>query len=33
MELDMPEFLLTPRGNLPLTLIKALRIPPGLRVE
>jgi hypothetical protein len=33
MELDMPEFLLTLRGNLPRTLIKPLRIPPGLRVE
>jgi hypothetical protein len=33
MKLDMPEFLLTPRGDLPLGLIKPLRIPPGLRVE
>jgi hypothetical protein len=33
MELDMPEFLLTPRGDLPLALIKPLRIPSGLRVE
>jgi len=33
MELDMAEFLLTPRGDLPLTLIKPLRIPPDLHVE
>jgi hypothetical protein len=33
MELDMPEFLLTPCRDLPLGLIKPLRIPLGLRVE
>jgi hypothetical protein len=33
MELDMPEFLLRPRRDLPHRLIKALRIPPGLRME
>jgi len=33
MELDMPDFLIRPRRDLPHRLIKALRIPPGLRVE
>src|SRR5262249_6197923 len=33
MELDMPDFLITPRGDLPRGLIKPLRIPPGLRAE
>jgi hypothetical protein len=33
MELDMPDFLITPRGDLPHRLIKALRVPPRLRVE
>jgi hypothetical protein len=33
MELNMAGFLLTPGGDLPLGLIKALRIPPGLRLE
>jgi hypothetical protein len=33
MEQHMPEFLLTPRGDLPLGLIKPLRIPPGLCME
>jgi hypothetical protein len=33
MELNMPNFLITPRGDLPLGLIKPLRIPPGLRAE
>jgi hypothetical protein len=33
MQLHMPDFLLTPRGDLPHRLIKALRNPPRLRVE
>ena len=33
MELDMADFLITPRGALPHRLIKALRISPRLRVE
>jgi hypothetical protein len=33
MEVDMPDFLITPRGDLPHGLIKPLRIPPGLRAE
>src|SRR5262249_2114844 len=33
MQVNMPNFLIAPRGDLPDWLIKALRIPPGLRVE
>ena len=33
MELNMAGFLITPRRDVPLTLIKPLRIPPGLHVE
>jgi len=33
MELDMSDFLIRPRRDLPYGLIKALRIPPRLRVE
>jgi hypothetical protein len=29
----MADFLITPRDDLPRRLIKALRIPPRLRVE
>ena len=32
-ELDMPDFLIMPRGALPHRLIKALRVPPRLCVE
>jgi hypothetical protein len=33
MELDMPDFLIAPRHDLPHRLIKALRVPPRLRVQ
>ena len=33
MKLDMPAFLITPRGDLPRGLIKLLCILPGLRVQ
>ena len=33
MELDMSDFLITPRRHVPHGLIKPLRIPPGLRVQ
>ena len=33
MQVDMPHFLIAPRIDLPQGLIKALRIPPGLRVQ
>jgi hypothetical protein len=33
MELDMPDFLITPHRDVPHGLIKPLRIPPGLRVQ
>jgi len=33
MQVDMPRFLVAPRGDVSRRLIKALRIPPGLRVQ
>jgi hypothetical protein len=33
VQVDMPDFLIAPRGDLPHRLIKVLRIPPHLRMQ